>query len=126
MEEHPWSGIIAVEARRSADGRLLLSGSVRWKTLPVALIDTDGWSIMGRVDTIERIPSDDRTHHFIRASGVSYRPLEVGTPIYVIGNVDMARKQGQHVDMRGLDVRAVAVSADAAAWPECKVDERDE
>lgn len=121
-EEHPWSGIIAVEAKRASDGRLLLAGAVEWKRLPVALIDTDGWSVVGRVDKVERIYSEDRTHHLIRASGVSYRALEEGTVVYAMSAADVARRQGSEMDIRGATLQAVAVSATPAAWPECKID----
>lgn len=123
MNEHPWTGVIGVEGRRSVDGRLIHSGGLAWKTMPIALID-DGWKIIGRVETIERVPADGEDGvHLLRATGVSYHaPLEAGmTTAMTCSDLQPDRKQGSEIDFRGGTVRAVYVGS-TPAWPECMID----
>lgn len=122
-DEHPWSGVIAVEGRRSVDGRLIHSSGLTWKTLPIALIRSEDWSIIGRVETIERVPTGEDGAHLIRAAGVSYgAALEPGTPTAITcSELERARIQGSEADFRSGVVRAVYLGT-LPAWPECKID----
>lgn len=116
-EEHAWRGVIAVEGQETSDGRIIEPGALAWK-LPVALIDTDGWSIVGRVDAVSRDGS------LIRAEGILFEnaPSLAGAyPTILVSEVKVRKGPRGSMVFEACDLRTVTVLRSSAdVWPECR------
>lgn len=63
-----WKGVLMIEDVQTGDGRFFEPGSIKWKSLPLALVDDHptmaaGHAAIGNVETIERVGNE------IRATG---------------------------------------------------------
>lgn len=111
-----WSGTLAFENRETDDGRLIAANALVWPVLPVALLDGDSRSVLGRVTEITR---EGET---IRARGEwSEDAEEIGLAIEVVGGEADFREVGGVMVVTSGRISAVATSENPS-WPEARMD----